>query len=115
MKRHTEIGAQLFAGLRTDFDESAAEVALAHHERWDGRGYPRGIAGEAIPLFARIVAVADVFDALSSKRAYKDAWPREKITAFFREEAGKHFDPTLATLLVEHQSEAEEIRARHAE
>ena len=115
MKRHTEIGAQLFAGLRTDFDKSAAEVALAHHERWDGRGYPRGLAGESIPIFARIVAVADVFDALSSKRAYKDAWPREKITAFFREEAGKHFDPTLATLLVEHQSEAEEIRARHAE
>jgi response regulator RpfG family c-di-GMP phosphodiesterase len=114
MKRHTEIGAQLFAGLRTDFDESAAEVALAHHERWDGRGYPRGLAGESIPLFARIVAVADVFDALSSKRAYKDAWPREKITAFFREEAGKHFDPTLAAILIEHQREAEEIRARHA-
>jgi hypothetical protein len=114
MKRHTEIGAQLFAGLRTDFDESAAEVALAHHERWDGRGYPRGLAGESIPLFARIVAVADVFDALSSKRAYKDAWPREKITAFFSEESGKHFDPTLAAILIEHQREAEEIRARHA-
>lgn len=113
MKRHTEIGAQLFAGLRTDFDESAAEVALAHHERWDGKGYPRGLAGESIPIFARIVAVADVFDALSSKRAYKDAWPREKITSFFREEAGKHFDPTLADILVAHQSDAEAIRARH--
>jgi response regulator RpfG family c-di-GMP phosphodiesterase len=113
MKRHTEIGAQLFAGLRTDFDESAAEVALSHHERWDGRGYPRGLAGESIPIFARIVAVADVFDALSSKRAYKDAWPREKITVFFREEAGKHFDPTLAEILVAHQSDAEAIRARH--
>jgi response regulator RpfG family c-di-GMP phosphodiesterase len=113
MKRHTEIGAQLFAGLRTDFDESAAEVALAHHERWDGKGYPRGLAGESIPIFARIVAVADVFDALSSKRAYKDAWTREKITSFFREEAGKHFDPTLADILVAHQSDAEAIRARH--
>ena len=115
MKRHTEIGAQLFAGLRTDFDESAAEVALAHHERWDGKGYPRGLAGESIPIFARIVAVADVFDALSSKRAYKDAWPREKIAALFREEAGTHFDPIIAELLVAHQLEAEEIRARHAE
>jgi response regulator RpfG family c-di-GMP phosphodiesterase len=115
MKRHTEIGARLFAGLRTDFDESAAEVALAHHERWDGKGYPRGIAGEAIPLFARIVAVADVFDALSSKRAYKDAWQREKITALFRDEAGRHFDPAMAGLLIEHQIEAEEIRARHPE
>ena len=112
MKRHTQIGADLFAGIRTDFDEGAAEVALCHHEKWDGTGYPRGLAGEAIPLFARIVAVADVFDALSSKRAYKDAWPRERITELFRNEAGKHFDPELAAILVAHQPEAEAIRAR---
>ena len=112
MKRHTQIGADLFAGIRTDFDEGAAEVALCHHEKWNGTGYPRGLAGEAIPLFARIVAVADVFDALSSRRAYKDAWPREKITALFREEAGKHFDPELAAILVARQPEAEAIRAR---
>jgi HD-GYP domain-containing protein (c-di-GMP phosphodiesterase class II) len=112
MKRHTQIGADLFAGIRTDFDEGAAEVALCHHEKWDGTGYPRGLAGGSIPLFARIVAVADVFDALSSKRAYKDAWPREKIAALFRDEAGKHFDPELAAILVAHQPEAEAIRAR---
>ena len=115
MKRHTEIGARLFAGLRTDFDETAAEIALAHHERWDGKGYPRGLAGEEIPLFARIVAVADVFDALSSRRAYKDAWPREKIEAFFRDEAGRHFDPELGQILVESIAEAEAIRARRPE
>jgi HD-GYP domain-containing protein (c-di-GMP phosphodiesterase class II) len=115
MKRHTEIGAKLFAGLRTDFDETAAEIALSHHERWDGRGYPRGLAGEAIPLFARIVAVADVFDALSSRRAYKDAWPREKIDSFFRDEAGRHFDPELAAILVANIADAEAIRARRPE
>ena len=112
MKRHTQIGADLFAGIRTDFDEGAAEVALCHHEKWNGTGYPRGLAGEAIPLFARIVAVADVFDALSSRRAYKDAWPREKISALFHDEAGRHFDPELAAILVAHQPEAEAIRAR---
>ena len=115
MKRHTQIGADLFAGIRTDFDEGAAEVALCHHEKWNGTGYPRGLAGDAIPLFARIVAVADVFDALSSRRAYKDAWPRERITALFRDEAGKHFDPELAAILVAHQPEAEAIRARRPE
>ncbi len=113
MKRHTEIGASLFAGLRSDIDESAAEVARSHHEKWDGTGYPRGLAGADIPLFARIVAVADVFDALSSRRAYKDAWPRERIVALFGEEAGRHFDPELARLLVESIGEAEAIRARH--
>ena len=115
MKRHTQIGADLFAGIRTDFDEGAAEVALCHHEKWNGTGYPRGLAGDAIPLFARIVAVADVFDALSSKRAYKDAWPRERITALFGEEAGRHFDPELAAILIARQSEAESIRARRPE
>ncbi len=114
MKRHTRIGADLFAGIRTDFDEGAAEVALCHHEKWNGGGYPQGLAGEAIPLFARIVAVADVFDALSSKRAYKDAWPRERIVTLFGEEAGKHFDPEIAALLVGAIDEAEAIRARHS-
>ncbi|MFM1822356.1 MAG: hypothetical protein RI967_622 [Planctomycetota bacterium] len=115
MKRHTEIGATLFAGLRSDIDESAAEVARSHHEKWDGSGYPRGLAGEAIPLFARIVAVADVYDALASSRAYKEAWPRERILALFAEEAGRHFDPELARFLIEEIDEAEAIRARHAE
>ena len=112
MKKHTIVGAELFAGIRTDFDECAAEVALCHHERWDGKGYPRGLAGDAIPLFARIVAVADVFDALSSKRVYKEAWPREKIAVVFVEEAGTHFDPEFAALLVANQLEAEALRAR---
>jgi putative two-component system response regulator len=112
MKRHTEIGAALFAGIRTDFDEVAASIALHHHERWDGRGYPHGLVGNAIPLFARIVTVADVFDALSSRRSYKDTWPRNKIVAFFEEQIGKHFDPELAQLLLLNMPLAEAIRAR---
>ena len=112
MKRHTEIGAALFAGIRTDFDEVAASIALHHHERWDGRGYPHGLVGNAIPLFARIVTVADVFDALSSRRSYKDTWPRAKIVAFFEEQIGKHFDPELAQLLLLNMPLAEAIRAR---
>ena len=71
------------------------EIALAHHEKWDGSGYPRGLAGEAIPLSARIVAIADVFDALTSERPYKKAWPTEQACALIQSEAGQHFDPTL--------------------
>jgi putative two-component system response regulator len=115
MKQHTEIGARLFAGIRTDFDEIAATIALCHHERWDGRGYPRGLSGEAIPLFARIVTVADVFDALSSRRSYKDTWPRAKIVAFFEEQIGNHFDPELAEILLLNLPLAEAIRARRAD
>ncbi len=112
MKQHTEIGARLFAGIRTDFDEISATIALCHHERWDGRGYPRGLSGEAIPLFARIVTVADVFDALSSRRSYKDTWSRAKIVAFFEEQIGNHFDPELAQILLLNLPLAEAIRAR---
>ncbi len=115
MKRHAQIGADLFAGMRTDFDECAAEVALCHHEKWNGTGYPRSLAAEEIPLFARIVAVADVFDALSSKRAYKEAWTREQISELFRRESGQHFDPELVTIFLAHQVEAERIRARRPE
>lgn len=98
------------------FDESdERQVALCHHEKWNGSGYPRQLVGEAIPLFARIVAVADVFDALSSKRAYKEAWTREQISALFRRESGQHFDPELASIFLEHQVEAERIRARRPE
>jgi putative two-component system response regulator len=71
----------------------AAEIAATHHERWDGTGYPYGLRGEAIPLGGRIVAVADVFDALTSKRPYKQAWSHSNAFAHLREQAGRHFDP----------------------
>ena len=73
----------------------AAEVSLCHHEKWDGSGYPAGLKGEAIPQSARIVALADVFDALSMKRPYKEPWPLEKIMAHLAANAGVHFDPEL--------------------
>jgi response regulator RpfG family c-di-GMP phosphodiesterase len=107
MEQHTHIGAAIFGGWRTDFDEAARDVALGHHERWDGRGYPSGgdghvgAHGEAIPLFARIVAIADVFDALSSKRSYKEPWPEEKVVALLKEEAGRQFDPALVAAAID--------------
>ncbi|RLS91768.1 MAG: hypothetical protein DWI12_12640 [Planctomycetota bacterium] len=73
-------------------------IVLCHHEKWNGSGYPRQLVGEAIRLFARVVAVADVFDALSSKRAYKEAWTREQIFALFRRESGQYFDLELASI-----------------
>lgn len=100
MKRHTLIGYETLldaAGkkLQTSFLSTAAEIARHHHERWDGRGYPDGLKGDAIPLSARIVAVADVFDALTSKRVYKDAIPPDQAASFILREAGRQFDPTV--------------------
>lgn len=100
MKTHAEAGARLIAYAKTELGESAylsmaEEMADCHHEWWDGRGYPHGSKGEEIPLCARIMAVADVFDALTSRRCYKDALPLEKAYAIIREESGTHFDPAV--------------------
>lgn len=119
MERHTSIGAGLFGGLRTDFDDAAREVVLGHHERWDGTGYPGGAearrAGASIPLFARIVAVADVFDALSSPRVYKEAWSEAKVLDHMRSEAGRHFDPILVECLIEAMPVVRRVQRRFAE
>jgi HD-GYP domain-containing protein (c-di-GMP phosphodiesterase class II) len=119
MERHTSIGAGLFGGLRTDFDDAAREVVLGHHERWDGTGYPAGAsagaAGETIPLFARIVAIADVFDALSSPRVYKEAWSEERVLEHMRGEAGRHFDPILVECLIEAMPVVRRVQRRFAE
>lgn len=79
----------------------AADVALYHHEKWDGTGYPLGVCGEEIPLSARIVALADVYDALRSKRPYKDPWPHEKAMELIKSESGKHFDPVIVDAFLE--------------
>ncbi len=92
--RHAEDGYRILEGSSSDVIQLAAEVALTHHERWDGDGYPRGLAGEAIPLSGRIVAVADVYDALVSDRPYKTAWTPEEARTYLREKAGSQFDPT---------------------
>lgn len=95
MQKHTEIGARIIGEHAGGLLHLASMIALNHHEKWDGSGYPHGIAGENIPHAARIVAIADVFDALTSVRPYKDAWPLEKAVAFIQEQSGRHFDPDL--------------------
>ena len=101
MKTHTTAGEKLLTLAKAELGESgylntAVEMAAYHHEWWNGKGYPYGISGEKIPLCARIMAVADVFDALTSKRCYKNAMPLEKAYAIIREESGTHFDPAVA-------------------
>ncbi len=88
-------------------------IALCHHEKWNGKGYPNGLAGEDIPLEARIVAIADVFDALTSERPYKKAWPVEKAIAVIQEDAGRHFDPNLVPIFLERLPQVLEIKAEY--
>lgn len=93
MRRHVEFGAEILADGHSDLVRVAASIAASHHEKWNGTGYPLGLAGEAIPVEGRIVAIADVFDALCSRRSYKDAWSPEDARAEISGLAGTHFDP----------------------
>lgn len=95
MQTHAELGYQILSKSSTSLFRLAAEVARYHHEKWDGSGYPFGLADDSIPESARIVAVADVFDALTMKRPYKDAWPMEEAMNHILDNAGSHFDPNL--------------------
>lgn len=95
IKQHPEIGARILDSPDSELLQTAREIALYHHEKWDGSGYPRGLAGEAIPLVARIASLADVFDALVSVRPYKKAWSVPEAIALFESEKGKHFDPMV--------------------
>ena len=99
MRKHPQIGYEILRNSPSRFVQMGAEVALHHHERWDGAGYPERLAGEDIPLPARIVALADVFDALISERSYKPAWPHETAVAYVREASGKQFDPACVASL----------------
>lgn len=96
MKSHVEIGGDILGGHASDLMQMARDIARTHHEKWDGTGYPNGVAGEDISIEGRIAAICDVFDALTSARPYKEAWPVEKAADFIREQAGKHFDPDLS-------------------
>jgi putative two-component system response regulator len=100
MKTHPMIGHAILSKSDAPIFQMAAEIALHHHERWDGNGYPDGLAGESIPEVSRIVALADVFDALSMKRPYKEAWPTERVIATMQESAGSHFEPRLVDVFV---------------
>ncbi|MEF2144733.1 MAG: HD domain-containing phosphohydrolase [Desulfovibrionaceae bacterium] len=95
MQRHTEFGARILGSSETTLFQAAETIALTHHERWDGTGYPYGLAGEEIPLYGRICAIADVFDAMTSDRPYKSAWPPALARDVISQEFGRHFDPQL--------------------
>ncbi len=95
MKTHSRIGYDILCKSDEPIFRMAAEIALRHHERWDGTGYPDGLKASDIPVSARVVALADVFDALTMKRPYKQAWPLEKVVATIHESAGSHFEPAM--------------------
>lgn len=115
MQTHCQIGADVI-----DYDDSellqlAAEIALVHHEKWNGTGYPNGLGGKDISLPVRIVTLADVFDALTSERPYKKAWPIEEAVELLESEAGIHFDPDLVPLFVELLPEVISVKESYSE
>ncbi len=115
MKTHAQIGADILSGDDSELLVMAKEIALSHHEKWDGSGYPAGLKGDAIPLVGRVTALADVFDALTSERPYKHAWPVDEAVSFIQEQSGKHFDPSLVTLFIDKLAEVVAIKDQYAE
>ena len=115
MKQHAQIGADIIGEHPSGLLRMAREIALNHHEKWDGSGYPRGIGGAEIPVEARIIAIADVFDALTSERPYKKAWSVEAAVQLLREQSGRHFDPELVELFLGQLPAILEIKERWAE
>jgi putative two-component system response regulator len=101
MRTHTTTGARILKGSKVHFIQMAARIAACHHEKWNGLGYPAGLKGEEIPVEARITGLVDVYDALSHKRHYKDAWPEEKVVQILQEGRGTHFDPKILDLFLE--------------
>lgn len=115
MKTHVTIGAHILDGDDSDLLLMAREIALTHHERWDGAGYPCGLAGEDIPIVGRIAAIADVFDALTSERPYKKAWPVEEALGYIRDNKGRHFDPVIVDHFEKNIADVFKIREKFRE
>jgi putative nucleotidyltransferase with HDIG domain len=127
MKAHTVYGARMFRHMNSPWDVFSSEIALNHHERWDGAGYPgmiedisiepivfgKGKKGRDIPWSARIVAIADVYDSLLSKRSYKNSWPLEKVLDYLKDNAGHQFDPEMVEVFLGIQNIAESIRQKY--
>lgn len=113
MKQHTTIGARILGGSASALLQASEQIALSHHEKWDGSGYPNGLAGEAIPLHGRICAVADAFDAMTSKRPYKEALPNMAAYEMLRSGRGAQFDPRIVDLFFEHLGEVVAAQARY--
>jgi len=115
MKTHTTIGAEILSKDGSELMKMAHDVALTHHEKWNGTGYPNGLKGEKIPLVGRLTALADVFDALTSQRPYKEEWTVEKSVALIQSESGQHFDPALVTLFHQNLPEIIKIKEQYVE
>ena len=115
VKTHAQLGAELLGGGRSQILQLACQIALTHHERWDGGGYPHGLAGDRIPIAGRIVSVADVFDALTHSRPYKDAWPLADAVREISDGSGRQFDPAVveAFLALDHQALVMPIAPAH--
>jgi putative two-component system response regulator len=113
MKTHAEKGWEILRGSASQLLDVAAVIARSHHEKFDGSGYPQGLRGEDIPLHGRIVAVADVFDALTSERPYKKAWEIERAVDFLQAGAGAHFDPLCVAAFLSRIDDALAIRASY--
>jgi putative two-component system response regulator len=121
MKTHTTLGrdaiqaAENSLGLQVEFLSIAKEIAYGHQEKWDGSGYPEGLRGESIPVSARLMAVADVYDALISRRVYKNSMPHDKAISIIQEGRGSHFDPDMVDAFLSIQDEIQSIAARYAD
>jgi response regulator RpfG family c-di-GMP phosphodiesterase len=115
MKTHAQIGHDMIINSERELCLTGRLIALEHHERWDGNGYPEGKKGEQISIEGRITAVADVFDALSAKRCYKDAWSLDEVFAFMKENSGSQFDPKIIDLLLKSETEVREIYLKYSE
>ena len=113
MRSHTTIGAQILADASSEVIQMGERIALAHHERWDGHGYPNKLAGEDIPLEARICAVVDVFDALTVDRPYRKAVPNDKVIEMMVGDSGTHFDPDILAIFLDAREEIESVQAEY--
>ncbi len=115
MKTHAQIGADIIKSNQSGVLGVAYNVALTHHEKWNGSGYPNGLKGEEIPIEGRIVAIADVFDALTSERPYKKSWPIEKAIQFLKDERGRHFDADLVNIFINLEPEIQKIKEKYTD
>ena len=115
MRQHATIGGSILANSSSELLQAGRVIALSHHERWDGTGYPLGLAGEDIPLWGRICAVADTFDAVTSERSYKPAYSNDIALRILREESGKQFDPRIVEVFIECFDEIATVQAKHAD
>lgn len=113
IKPHAAIGYEILKKSRREIMEAAAIIARQHHERWDGSGYPDGLSGDAIHIYARITGLADVFDALSHQRIYKEAWETGEVFDYIRNEKGRHFDPRLVDIFLDNFDQFQAINAQH--